>query len=170
MFKPLILAVLATFALMGQDTVVVLIHHAEKGARSSNAHLSSRGLRRAGDLVDELAAFKPAAIFATEVWRTQQTVAPLADRLGLKAEIRARGEEAAVGQEVLENWKGRTVVICGHSDTLATLAGALGFRGFFPEVRAYDRLWVLTVPGGPGPVTLEERTQKSVARPWSRGL
>jgi len=165
MLKSLILAVLATFALMGQDTVVVLIHHAEKGARSSNAHLSSRGLRRAEVLAEELAAFNPAAIFATDVWRTQQTVAPLAGRLGLKPEIRARGEEAAVAREVLEDWKGRTVVICGHSDSLATLASALGFPGFFPEVRAYDRLWVLTVPAGPGPVSLEERTQKSVARP-----
>lgn len=165
MLRSLVLAFLAAISLMGQDTVVVLIHHAEKGARSSNAHLSSRGLRRAEDLVDELAAFKPAAIFATEVWRTQQTVAPLARRLGLAPEIRGRGEEASVGREVLGNWKGRTVVICGHSDSLATLAGALGFQGFFPEVRAYDRLWVLTVPGGPGPVSLEERAQKSVARP-----
>lgn len=165
MLKSLILAALATFALMGQDTVVVLIHHAEKGARSSNAHLSSRGLRRAEVLADELAAFNPAALFATDVWRTQQTLAPLAERLGLTPEIRARGEEASVGREVLENWKGRTVVICGHSDSLATLAGALGYRGFFPEVRTYDRLWVLTVPGGSGPASLEERLQKPVARP-----
>jgi len=157
--KAFLLALIASAALLAQDTVVVLVHHAEKGARSANALLSSRGLRRAEDLAVELAAFRPAAIFATDVWRTRQTVAPLAGRLGLVPEIRLRGEEASVGQEVLENWKGRTVVICGHSDTLATLAGALGFKGFFPEIRAYDRLWILTVPREPGPVRLEERAQ-----------
>ncbi|BDU73816.1 histidine phosphatase family protein [Mesoterricola silvestris] len=158
--RRLVLAFLAAFALAAQDTVAVLIHHAEKGARTSNAQLSSRGLRRAEDLAVELAPFKPAAIFATDLWRTQQTVAPLARRLGLVPEIRARGEEAAVGREVLEDYRGRTVVLCGHSDTLAVLAGALGYRGFFPEIRAYDRIWILTVPEGPGPVRLEERGQR----------
>jgi broad specificity phosphatase PhoE len=158
----LLLALVGSWAPLGADTTVVILRHAEKGSRSLHAQLSTTGHRRAAALAGTLAALHPAAVFASDYQRTQQTVGPLAQRLGLEVQVRARGAESALGRELLRRFQGQTVVVCGHSDSLAILVKALGYDGFFPEVWNHDGLWVLRVPEQPGPVLLEARQQPPV--------
>lgn len=141
------IAVLAAAALLAQDTVVVLVRHGEKVSEEANAELAEAGLRRAEALVPLLAPMRPAALFASERKRTQQTLGPLAKATGLPLQIRKAKEEAALAKHLLEAWKGRTVVVCGHSNTVGPLAVALGVMGGIPEPKGFDRYWIVKVDG-----------------------
>ena len=67
-------------------TTVILVRHAEKNIEPDNPNpaLSLAGQERAQTLVHMLAGSAITDIYATQFIRTQSTVAPLADRLGLK--------------------------------------------------------------------------------------
>src|SRR3989454_12480696 len=66
-------------------TTVILIRHAEKVIDPNNADpdLSPAGQTRAQELVRMFGDAGINAIYATQYKRTQQTVKPLADKLGL---------------------------------------------------------------------------------------
>jgi broad specificity phosphatase PhoE len=152
---PLFLSV----ALAAQERTVVLLRHAEKLGKLSNAELSSSGRRRAEGLATELAALRPVRLFASDRIRSQQTLAPLGRRLGLEVQVRPFGAEAALAEEILDAPAVGTVVVCAHSDTLGPLARALGYPGWIPEVRDFNRLWLLRL-GPKGFLGLEERRQQ----------
>ena len=132
-------------ALLAQDTVVILVRHAEKVSEAADAELSESGHRRAERLVAPLAPWKPAALFSSDRKRTQQTLAPLAKVLGIAIQVRKAGDEALLAAHLLNEWKGRTTVVCGHSNTVGPVAVALGLKQAFPEVKGYDRYWVIRV-------------------------
>jgi phosphohistidine phosphatase SixA len=154
---------LACSSLAAQITVVFL-RHAEKTSRRTNAELTQVGRRRAQQLAGELAVFQPNVLFASNHRRTQRTLEPLAERLGLPLQVYLRGAERDLGQRLLQECAGKTVVVCGHSDTLMDLAAALGYRPSFPEVSGFDRFWVLRVAAPGGQVTLDERRQAQLPR------
>lgn len=156
-----LLILLFAATLWAQERTFVLLRHAEKLGKLSNAELTSAGQRRAQALSQELAAFRPVRLFVSERPRSQQTLAPLARRLGLELEIRPFGAEAALAEEILEDPRQGNVVVCAHSDTLGPLARALGYPGWIPEVKDYDRLWILR-RGPKGFLGLEECRQKAV--------
>jgi len=158
--RTLLLAWILCLTLTAQDTVVVFLRHAEKAHRGDTAPLSAQGFRRAESLPGDLAAYKPTALFASNLIRTQQTLAPLSKHLGLPVQVYDRGSERALGQRLLARHAGQVVVVCGHSDTLADLVSALGYPEAFPEVAGFDRFWVLRVKAGGGAPSLEERRQQ----------
>ena len=165
MFHRLLLSCLLCLGLGAEDSVFVLLRHAEKTSKRTNAELSSAGHLRAQNLVDELSPFRPKALFASDLRRTQQTLEPLAKQIHLPIQIYDRGSELALGQSLLVRFAGKTVVVCGHSDTLADLLRGLGYPEAFPEVSGFDRYWVLRVPGTGGTVTLEEHRQRPLPPP-----
>jgi broad specificity phosphatase PhoE len=148
-----------SLGLLAQDSVVVILRHAEKASKRTNAELNTAGRRRAQRLVEPLAGFQPTALFASDLRRTQQTLEPLARRLGLPLQRYTRGSEGALGRALRADYAGRTVVVCGHSDTLMDLVSALGHSEPFPEINGFDRYWVLRVAERTGTVTLEEHHQ-----------
>ncbi|MBI4911642.1 MAG: histidine phosphatase family protein [Acidobacteria bacterium] len=151
---------LALGLLLGaQDTTVVLFRHAEKAGEKGDVELSEAGRRRAERLAVLLVPMKPQVLFASDRRRTRQTLAPLASRAGLQVLQRPAGEEEALAREILARHRGLRVVVCGHSDTLATLARGLGVTGPFPPVTGYEGLWILRIPPS-GPVLLESREQE----------
>lgn len=143
--RRLLIACGAAASLLAQDTVVLLVRHAEKVSEAADAELSDLGHRRAEGLVAPLAPWKPAALFSSDRKRTQQTLAPLAKALGLTVQVRKAGEEVLLAAQLLSEWKGRTTVVCGHSNTVGPLAVALGLKQAFPEVKGYDRYWVVRI-------------------------
>ena len=153
-----------SLALAAGETLVVLLRHAEKTGKHPLAQLSAAGRRRAEALVPLLVPYRPAALYASDRKRTQQTLAPLAQHLGLTVAIRPLGAEEALAGEILAEHRGTTVVVCGHSDSLAQIASDLGFPGTFPAVDGYDRLWFVRIPVDDAPPTLEERAQPPVPR------
>src|SRR5205809_7384909 len=70
-------------------TTVILVRHAEKNIEPNNPDpdLSPAGQARAQELVRMLGAAGVNAIYATNFKRTQQTVKPLADKLGVPATL-----------------------------------------------------------------------------------
>jgi len=156
-----------------QDTTVVLLRHAERQSLlDGNSLLSEAGLRRARTLVPLLEAFRPAALYASDLERTQQTLTPVAAKLGLKLLIRPRGGSEALAAEILREHRGQTVVVCWHHDLMARVARALGVKGPVPYLSfdSYDWLWIVRVPAR-GEVTLEERLQSAPgAGPVSQGM
>lgn len=153
------LMVLAIAAALGaQDTVVLLVRHGEKVSEAADAELSGAGRQRAERLVPLFAPLKPAALFASDRLRTQQTLAPLAKATGLPVQARKAADAAGLAAHLLGDWKGRTVVVCGHSNTVGPIAAALGHRGAFPEPEGFDRYWVVRISPR-GVTTLEERRQ-----------
>lgn len=163
----LVLAATAAFAAPAPappagTTTVILVRHAEKVSKNRYASLTHEGRRRAAALATELAARKPAALFSSDLKRSQETLRPLAEATGLPLRTRPYGDERALGAEILSEHRGETVVVCGHSGTLAQIVRALGWSGDFPEVRDFDRIWTLTVPPSGEPVALVEARQSFV--------
>jgi broad specificity phosphatase PhoE len=142
-----------------KDTRVILVRHAEKVSEEKDAALSATGKGRAAALAGELLADAPAALYATERRRTQETLEPLARRSQLTIQVKPPTDSKGTATEILSKHRGRVVVVCGHSDTLGEIAAGLGFRGAFPLVTGYDRIWILDVPEGPGQPVLKERLQ-----------
>lgn len=148
--------------LWAQDTTVVLVRHAERVSLfEDDSPLSETGRRRAEALVPLLESFHPAVLFISDRQRTQRTLAPLAARLGLKANVRAKNQSAALAAEILREHRGQTVLVCWHHDLMKKLAKGLGVQGPTPywSLASYDRIWVVRISAG-GQATLEERFQK----------
>ena len=157
--KRMLLLLVFGWACLSAQVTVVFLRHAERTSKFSNAELTKAGRNRAQRLVAVLDGYQPAALFASDMVRTQRTLEPLARQLGLPLQIYERGRERVLGRVLQERFQGQTVVVCGHSDTLMNLVAALGYREPFPEIADFDRYWVLRVPGQGGEVSLEERHQ-----------
>lgn len=149
-------------ALGAQDTTVVLLRHAERQSiLDHDSSLAEAGLRRAELLVPLLEAFRPEALYTSDLIRTQQTLAPLSAKLGLKPSVRSREASGALAEEILRNHRGHTVIVCWHHDLMKKVARGLGVKGPIPywSLDTYDRLWIVRVPAK-GEATLEERQQR----------
>jgi len=172
MLKALCLSLLLSAGLLAQDTVVVLLRHAEKTHKGDSALLSEAGRRRAANLPGQLLPYAPAALFASNLRRTQETLEPLSNALALPLQVYERGEERALAQRILTLYSGMQVIVCAHSDTLMVLVAALGYPAPFPEVSGFDRYWVLRIEDGSGNVTLQEHRQEPLGdrdgRPFPR--
>ena len=86
------------------------------------------------------------AIYATQFKRTQQTVKPLADRLGLPTnQVNSKNTGDLVAQIKAQN-TGQVVFVAGHNNTVTEIIAALGGPTFpmIPETE-FDNLYIVTV-------------------------
>lgn len=150
-----------TAAAPAKPVSVFLVRHAEKAEAAPgerDPELSPAGRERAELLARMLAEACVTHLYASEYRRTQNTLAPLAQRLGLAVqEISARDPAHQVA--ALEDLPaGSVAVVAGHSNTLPDLAGRLGgelreltahpsYGPMLPD-DAYDRLVLITLPVG----------------------
>lgn len=144
---PLAAAVLlAAVPVSGQVTTVLVVRHAEKMASGGkDPHLSRAGRLRAQDLAHAAGASGVTAIYATNFLRTQETVAPLAAALGLTPIVMDAGLTEQLVEDIRNNRRGQTVLVCGHSNTVPDIVE--GLSGVvvepIPDAR-YDGLYVVT--------------------------
>jgi broad specificity phosphatase PhoE len=129
-------------------TTVILVRHAEKNIEPNNPDpdLSPAGQARAAELARVLGSTPIDAIYATNFKRTQQTVKPLADKLGLvPSVIDAKSTTDLVNRIVSAN-RGQTVLVSGHSNTVPGIVNALG-GGSSPDIpdNEYDNMFVVTI-------------------------
>jgi broad specificity phosphatase PhoE len=137
-----------------QPLAVLLVRHAEKAADAGDdPPLTAAGQARAAELARMLAESGVTAVYATEWRRTQETVAPLAERLGLKPKIVPAWDVDSLAREILEQGRG-AVLVAAHSNTIGPIIAALG-GGPIPPIdeKDYDDLFVVTVVG-PGRATV----------------
>ncbi len=116
-----------------------LVRHAKAGSRrdwggpDAERPLSGKGRRQAEGLVDLLADRPVRRVLSSPYVRCVQTVAPLAEKLGLPVEETAalgEGASAAEAVSLLRDLAGTTAVVCTHGDlippVLDTLAATEG--------------------------------------------
>jgi 2,3-bisphosphoglycerate-dependent phosphoglycerate mutase len=141
-----IFAYLATFS--RPITTVILVRHAEKNIEPNNPDpdLSPAGQARAQELARMLSDAGVNAIYATQYKRTQETVKPLADRLGLPVSLVDAKEMAELLRQILTNHRGQTIFVSGHNNTVPELATALGGEKLplIPESE-FDNMFIVTV-------------------------
>lgn len=127
---------------------VILIRHAEKIIDPNNpdVDLSPAGQVRAQELTRVFGDAGINAIYATQYKRTQQTVKPLADKLGLPVNIVDSKNANGLLAQIRAHNSGQTVFIAGHNSTVPEIIAALGGPKYpiIPESE-YDNLFIVTV-------------------------
>jgi 2,3-bisphosphoglycerate-dependent phosphoglycerate mutase len=129
-------------------TTVILIRHAEKviDPNNNDPDLSPAGQTRAQELVRMFGDSGINAIYATQYKRTQQTVKPLADKLGLPAnQVNSKNTADLVARIRSQN-SGQVIFIAGHNNTVPEIIAALGGPTFptIPETE-FDNLYIVTI-------------------------
>ncbi len=141
--------VFAYFATFNRPvTAVILIRHAEKVIDPNNpdVDLSPAGQERAQELVRMFADSGVNAIYATQYKRTQETVKPLSDRLGLPVTVVNSSGTSELVRQIHADHRGQTILISGHNNTVPEIIAALGGPQLpvIPESE-FDNLYLLTV-------------------------
>src|SRR5216684_3183206 len=129
-------------------TTVILIRHAEKVIDPNNTDpdLSPAGQARAQELVRMFGDAGINAIYATQYKRTQQTVKPLADKLGLPInQVNSKSTPELLNQ-IRAQHRGETVFVAGHNNSVPEIIAALGGPAYpiIPESE-YDNLYIVTM-------------------------
>jgi phosphohistidine phosphatase SixA len=124
---------------------IFFVRHADKVSEETDAPLSEAGHRRAECLANTLADAQIQQIFTSDLQRTQQTAAPLAEKLHLKptAIPLSRPDELV---EAIRSSKAANVLVVWHDATLPKIMRALGAPEITPIAHTeYDRFFILTL-------------------------
>ena len=127
-------------------TTVIVVRHAEKIDNSEDPDLNETGKKRAERLSGLLGDSEVAALFSSQYKRTQQTLTPLARKLGLEIQTVDASTTGELVRQISSRFPGKTVVVASHSDRVTEIIEALGGRsvGFLAESE-YDNLFVVTL-------------------------
>ncbi len=135
-------------------TTVFVMRHAEK--RTSNPADPDPALAAAGEArALELAQFFGRApkgqgidaVVVSEFRRTQDTVRPLANRLGIPVIVVPAEDTRATARRALDENRGGRVLIVGHSDTVPEIVKALSSVDVGPMSEAeYGIVYLVTIP------------------------
>jgi phosphohistidine phosphatase SixA len=128
---------------------VILVRHAEKAIvppENKDPDLSVAGNARAQEIARMFGDSGISTIYATQYKRTQQTVKPLADKLGLKVTPIEAKQTAELVKQIRVAKPGAIIFIAGHNNTVPEIIAALGGPQLpiIPETD-FDNLYVLTV-------------------------
>ena len=134
---------------VGRGTIF-LVRHAERadtasGTTTTDPSLSDAGRARAESLATLLKDAGITAIFVTELKRTQETAAPLADAVGVVPTIIAANDVKTLITK-LRSRAGNALVV-GHSNTLPEMMKELGLTPPVIGDADFDNLFIMT----PGP-------------------
>jgi 2,3-bisphosphoglycerate-dependent phosphoglycerate mutase len=129
-------------------TTVILVRHAEKKIEPENPDpdLSPAGQVRALELTRVFANSGIQAIYATQYKRTQQTVAPLANKLQVPIIAIDAKQSQELVTRILSDNRGQTVFIAGHNNTVPEMVNLLSAEKLplIPESE-FDNLYIVTV-------------------------
>ncbi|MEK6282132.1 MAG: phosphoglycerate mutase family protein [Acidobacteriota bacterium] len=130
---------------------VILVRHAEKKIvppENKDPDISAEGEKRAAELAKMFGETGIGAIYASQYKRTQQTVKPLADKLGIAATQVEAQKTPELVKQIRSQKPGQVVLVAGHNNTVPELIAALGGPQLpiIPETQ-YDNLFILTVNG-----------------------
>jgi phosphohistidine phosphatase SixA len=130
-----------------ESRTIYLIRHADKVSDDTDAPLNDAGRVRAKCLANTLRDAQVQQIITSELQRTQQTAAPLAEMLHLKPMAIPIGRPQDVVAAVRSS-KARSVLVVWHDQTLPEILRALGAPEITPIAHTeYDRFFVLTLSG-----------------------
>lgn len=129
-------------------TMVILVRHAEKVIDPNNpdVDLSPAGQARAQEVVRIFGDTGINAIYATQYRRTQQTVKPLADKLGLPINQVNTKNTSDLLSRIQGQHSGQVIFVSGHNNTVPEIIAALGGPTYptIPEAE-FDNLYIVSV-------------------------
>ena len=124
---------------------IYLVRHADKLSEDVDAPLNDAGRERAKCLANTLRDANIGQIFTSELQRTQQTAAPLAEILHLKPVAIPINKVDDLIQAIRAS-QSPSVLVVWHDATLAAILRALGAPEVTPIAHTeYDRLFVVTL-------------------------
>jgi len=130
-------------------TTWLIVRHAEKAAEpADDPPLTEQGAARAATLARMASASGVTAVYATQYLRTQHTVEPAAEQLGLEVQTTDAAELDALIDQVFSQHGGQTVLAAAHSNTVPMLVEKLTGSPAPPiEEHVYDSFYVVTAWG-----------------------
>jgi broad specificity phosphatase PhoE len=144
---------LAWFFESQATTTIIFVRHAEKELSvGDDPGLSDAGRRRVAELTRQLIDADVVAgidaIYSTPFKRTRETVQPLADALKLEVNEYDAADRETVLEAILKNYKGKIILVVGHSDTLPELIANLGASKNVPPIdeMEYDNIFIISIP------------------------
>jgi phosphohistidine phosphatase SixA len=128
---------------------IILVRHAEKEVvppENKDPDLSLAGQARAQELARMFGGAGVTSIYATQYKRTQQTVKPLADKLGLTVTQVEAQKTPDLVKQIRAGKPGDVVFLAGHNNSVPEIIAAFGGPKLpiIPETE-YDNLFILTV-------------------------
>jgi phosphohistidine phosphatase SixA len=130
-----------------QSRTIYLVRHAYKVSEETDSPLSDAGRARAKCLAKTLEDAQIQQIFTSDLLRTQQTAAPLAEKLHLKPVAIPIGKPDDLIAAIRSS-KAKSVLVVWHDATLPKILSALGAPEITPIAHTeYDRFFVLTLSG-----------------------
>lgn len=125
----------------------ILVRHAEKDF-GRNPILIPKGVERAERLKEILKNTDLDAIYSTNTTRTLQTAAPTAEEKKLEVKSYSAGALQDFAVYLKRLYKGKTVLIVGHSNTTPAMANYLTETNEHPRFSEldYTNLYVVTLP------------------------
>lgn len=149
----IVLIALAVWLVSAASTTTVFVmRHAEKAAMpAEDPPLSATGEARALELAQHFGLAPRAlgldSIVVSEFRRTQDTVRPLANRLGIPVIVVPADEPATAARRALGENRGGRVLIVGHSDTVPEIVLELsGLEVPAMSEAEYGVLYLVAVP------------------------
>lgn len=138
-------------------TTFYFIRHAEKQA-GDDPELNEKGVKRAQQWVDYFFLKDVDHVISSDFNRTKATAAPLARSKKLDTEI--YDVRSIDGDQLLEQYRGKTVVLFGHSNTIGTYANQLQSDEKFEELNEsdYDHFYVVTIDKNGNARAVKEET------------
>ena len=144
---------LAWFFESQATTTIIFVRHAEQDlAAGDDPGLSDAGRRRVVELTRQLVDADVVAgvdaIYATGFRRSQETAQPLANALNLKVNKYDAEDRESVLETILKNYKGKIILVVGHSNTLPELIANLGASKKVPPIddMEFDNIYVVSIP------------------------
>jgi phosphohistidine phosphatase SixA len=135
-------------------TTIFVMRHAEKltvNPDDPDPALAPAGEARALELAQHFGGAPREqaldAIIVTELRRTQDTVRPLANRLGIPVIVVKAEDPKGAAKRALSEYRGGRVLIVGHSDTVPEIVKELSGAEVGPMSEAdYGILYIVAVP------------------------
>jgi phosphohistidine phosphatase SixA len=129
---------------------IILVRHAEKKVvppENKDPELSPAGETRAREIVRMFGGSGITAVYASQYKRTQHTVKPIAEKLGIPVTTIDAQKTAELVKQIRAGKPGQVVFIAGHNNTVPDVIAALGGpkMPIIPETE-YDNLFILTLP------------------------
>ena len=129
-------------------TTVILVRHAEKKIEPNNPDpdLTPAGEARAQEIARMFSTAGINTIYATQFKRTQQTVKPLSERIGIAPTLVDANQLDELVQQITTQHRGQTVFVAAHNNTVPALVSKLSGENFpiIPESE-YDNLYIVTI-------------------------
>ncbi len=141
----------------GSDlTTFYFIRHAEKQT-GDDPELNEKGERRAEQWVEYFFLKDVDNVLSSDFNRTQATAAPLAR--SKKLEVETYDVRSLDGDQLLEKYRGKTVVLFGHSNTIGTYANQLQSDEKFDELNEsdYNHFYVVTIDSNGNARAVQEK-------------